>query len=74
MFKQIQNPFRVVCPKARKNFISYSYVLHKFVQLLGFDEFKSCFPLLKDRNKLHQTDLIWKGICKILGWKFIKSI
>ena len=74
MFKQIQNPFRMVCPKARKNFISYSYVLHKFVQLLGFDEFKSCFPLLKDRNKLHQTDLIWKGICKILGWKFIKSI
>ena len=74
MFKQIQVPFREVCPKNRKNFLSYYYILHKFVELLELDEFKYYFPLLKDKNKLYQTDLIWKGICKILNWQFIKSI
>ena len=74
MFKEIQAPFMEVCPKTRKNFLNYSYVLHKFVELLGLDEYKIYFPLLKDREKLHQTDMIWKKICEKLGWHFIKSI
>ena len=74
MFKEIQGPFMEVCPKNRKNFLSYSYVLHKFVELLDLDEYKLCFPLLKSREKLHQQDLIWKNICKKLNWHYIKSI
>ena len=74
MFKEIQGPFMEVCPKWRKNFLNYSYVLHKFVELLSLDEYKVYFPLLKDREKLHQTDMIWKKICEKLGWHFIKSI
>ena len=71
---KIQIPFIKHCPKDRKNFLSYSYVLHKFVELLGLDEYKICFPLLKSREKLHQQDKIWKGICNILRWEFIRSI
>tara|TARA_B100000780_G_scaffold250841_2_gene197159 strand:- start:2797 stop:4032 length:1236 start_codon:yes stop_codon:yes gene_type:complete len=74
MFKEIQSPFRKVCPPDRKNFLSYYYVLHKFVELLGLDEFKSCFPLLKSREKLHDQDKIWKDICKILQWEFVRSV
>ena len=75
MFKEIQTPFAKYCPKkVRKNFLSYSYVLHKFVQLLGLDEFLSCFPLLKSREKLHQQDKIWEKICEDLKWEFIKSL
>ena len=74
MFKEIQEPFMKVCPKNRKNFLSYSYVLHKFVELLELDQYKSCFPLLKSREKLHQQDKIWKDICKILKWEYIRSI
>ena len=74
MFKEIQEPFMKGCHKNRKYFLSYSYVLHKFVELLGLDEFKELFPLLKSREKLHQQDLIWKDICKINNWMFIKSI
>ena len=74
MFKEIQGPFMEVCPKWRKNFLNYSYVLHKFVELLSLDEYKVYFPLLKDREKLHQTDMIWKKICEKIGWHFIKSI
>ena len=43
MFKEIQIPFQKHCPEDRKNFLSYSYILHKFVQLLELDEFIPCF-------------------------------
>ena len=74
MFKEIQIPFHLYCPKARKNFLSYSYVLHKFVQLLELDEYLDCFLLLKSREKLHQQDLIWEKICNYLKWEFIPSV
>jgi len=74
MFKEIQGPFIKHCPKDRKNFLSYSYVLHKFIQLLGLDEYLVNFPLLKSREKLYQQDKIWKMICQELNWEFIKSI
>jgi hypothetical protein len=74
MFKEIQIPFQNHCPSDRKNFLSYSYILHKFVQLLELDEFIPCFVLLKSREKLHQQDVIWKKICEELRWEFIPSI
>ncbi len=74
MFKEVQAPFMKYCPKDRVNFLSYSYVLYKFVELLELDEFLSSFPLLKSREKLHQQDQIWKRVCEDLGWEFIKSL
>lgn len=74
MFKEIQIPFHKYCPPNRKNFLSYSYVLHKFVQLLELDEYLKCFMLLKSREKLHQQDQIWKNICSHLKWQYIPSI
>ena len=35
MFNDIQEPFETAKPSTRKNFLSYGFVLHKFVQLLG---------------------------------------
>ncbi len=74
MFKEIQVPFLKFSPLNRKNFLSYSYVIHKFIQLLKQDEFLKFFPLLKSREKLHQQEQIWKKICDDLGWQFIRSI
>lgn len=45
MFKMIQAPFLRHAPTERKNFLSYSYVLHKMCQLLGRDEYLSSFSL-----------------------------
>ena len=56
------------------NFLSYSYVLHKFVQLLELDDFLPCFMLLKSREKLQQQDQIWKKICEYLKWQYIPSL
>lgn len=74
MFKEAQEPFTIYCPKDRKNFLSYSYTLHKFCQLLELDDFLPCFPLLKSRDKLKEQDRIWKQICSYLGWQFISSL
>ena len=74
MFKEIQGPFIKHSPKNRKNFLSYSYVLHKFLEILEEDEYIKYFPLLKSREKLYQQELIWENICADLSWQFIKSI
>jgi len=74
LFKEIQIPFMNNCPPNRKNFLSYSYVLHKFCELLEFDHLLEYFPLLKSREKLHIQDLIWSQICKDLKWQFIPSL
>ena len=74
MFNQIQEPFEKYCPKTRKNFLSYSYTLYKFFQLLDKNEYLVYFPLLKSREKLFEQENIWKDICKELNWKFIKCI
>ena len=82
MFNEIQQPFMEICDKykvqnnkqKRANFLSYSYVLNKLVELLGLYELKEYFPLLKSRDKLHEQEQIWKYICNKLDWPFIRSI
>lgn len=74
LFDKIQEPFDKYCPKTRKNFLSYSYTIHKFCQLLGKDDYLIYFPLLKSREKLFEQEKIWKNICNHLGWKFKASV
>ena len=74
MFKDIQKPFSECCPPNRKNFLSYAYVIRKFLQLLSEDKYIPYFPLLKSREKLYQQDCIWKCITKKLNWDYIPSI
>lgn len=74
MFRNIQGPFLKHCPKDRKNFLSYSYVLYKFFQILGLHEYLKYFPLLKSREKLYVQDQIWRKICKELNYEIIPSL
>lgn len=74
MFMEIQEPFERVCPKNRKNFLSYNYVLYKFCEILNEVEIMNFFPLLKSREKLYQQDCIWKQICIIKNWEFFLSV
>jgi len=74
MFKHIQTPFVKNQPVQRKNFLSYSFVLNKFLQLLDKDEYLVYFPLLKSRDKLAAQDKIWCKICEEVGWQFIPSL
>jgi len=74
MFKEIQFSFVKHCPKKRSNFLSYSYVLYKFCELLELDDYLPCFPLLKSREKLYMQDKIWAKICEDMAWEFIRTV
>lgn len=74
MFRQIQDIFDQVCPNNRTNFLSYSYLLRKLLELLGEDEHKVYFRLHKSREKIYQHDKVWQKICKLLNWAFYRTI
>lgn len=74
MFRQIQDIFEEVKPDTRINFISYSYLLYKCLELLHQDEHLKYFKLHKARIKIYEHDQIWKKICKKLDWEFMKTI
>jgi predicted nucleic acid-binding Zn-ribbon protein len=73
MFIEIQPSFQKHCPAGRSNFLSYSYVLYKFCELLELDEYLPNFPVLKNRDKLFCQDKIWQQICADLHWQFLRS-
>jgi hypothetical protein len=60
MFEEIQVPWEMF--KDRKNFFSYPYILHKFCQILGLNDYLHYFPLLKKRELIYKQDIIWKKI------------
>ena len=74
MFQEIQAPFLLYCPDDRRNFLSYAYIIYKFLELLELDEYKVHFQLLKSRDRLIAHDQIWKKICDYLQWEFIQSV
>jgi hypothetical protein len=81
MFQQIQKPYEKYKPQGRKNFLSYSYCIHKLFQILGLHEFSKYFPLLKSVDKLRQQDDIFKKIVaemseqdKSVKWVFYPSV
>lgn len=74
MFMEIQAPFKSHQPKGRKSFLIYSFILHKFCQLLNLDNFLVRYPYLKNRTRLKEYDQVWKLICADVNYEFIPSI
>jgi hypothetical protein len=73
MFIKIQEPWELYKHADRKNFLSYSYVLHKFCELLELDHLLEYFSLHKVPEKIMENDNIWEKICKVLQWEYISS-
>ena len=71
MFVAMQPCFDRHCPKNRKNFLSYNYVLYRCFHLLGLTHMLGAFSLLKGKDKLALADEIFEKICADLGWKFV---
>jgi hypothetical protein len=74
LFMEIQSPYAKTCPDYRVNFLNYYYVLYKFCELLGEDQFLEDIPMLKDREKLIEQDETWKKMCIELNWEFIATV
>jgi len=74
MFERVQVPFeKMVMGKTRQNMLSYSYLIHKFLQILGLDEFLPYFPLLVSQDKIQIQDSLWKILCEEVQFEFIRS-
>ena len=73
-FMEIQYPYAKHCPDYRVNFLHYYYVLYKLFELLGQRHYLEEIPMLKDREKLIEQDVIWKKICRDLDWEFIATV
>jgi|LakMenE01Jun11ns_1017448.scaffolds.fasta_scaffold9911981_2 hypothetical protein len=74
LFMEIQSPYAKTCPDYRVNFLNYYYVLFKFCELLGEEQYLDSIPLLKDREKLIEQDETWKKMCIELDWEFIPTV
>lgn len=74
MFRLIQEPWELYKQDNRKNFLPYSYVLHKFCLIKGLDNLLPSFRLLKSPRNLKDHERVWKNICKHLNWQFIPSL
>ncbi len=80
MFKMTEKPFKLYKPKARDNYLNYSYVLHKLFLIKSKIDSNpkmainaQYFKLLKSRDKLKKQDTTWKMICKYNNWPFQSS-
>lgn len=77
MFMATQAPFekwKAILAPDRKNYLSYSYLLYKFCELRGWNNFLPYFALLKGQDKLGKQDQIFKKICEDLNWEFRASM
>ena len=74
LFMEIQEPYSKFCPKDRVNFLNYYYTIYKLCELLDQTQFLPYFPMLIDREKKIEQDVIWKKICNHLNWEYIPTI
>ena len=74
LFTDLQAPYSKFCPDDRVNFLNYYYTAYKLCELLGEETYLPFFPMLKDKEKRIEQDVIWKKICEELDWEFIHTI
>jgi hypothetical protein len=74
LFIEIQKPWSYFCPANRTNFFNYTYPLYQLCVLLDQTQYLPYIPLLKDRDKQIEADLIWKKICKYLDWVYYPTV
>ena len=71
MFVKMSKPFEKFCPKNRKNFLSYNYVLFRCFHILGPNHMLAIVALLKGKEKLLIQDETFQKIAEYLGWPFV---
>jgi len=74
LFIEIQKPWAVHCPANRTNFFNYTYTLYQLCVLLDQTQYLPYIPMMKDREKQLEQDMIWKKVCNDLDWQFIPSV
>ena len=74
LFIEIQKPWAVHCPPNRTNFFNYTYTLHQLCVLLDQTQYLPFIPMMKDREKQLEQDMIWKKVCNDLDWEYFATV
>jgi len=74
LFIEIQQPWAIHCPANRTNFFNYTYTLYQLCVLLGQTQYLPFIPMMKDREKQLEQDMIWKKLCGDLDWEFFPTV
>ena len=74
LFIEIQKPWAVHCPPNRTNFFNYTYTLYQLCTLLDQTQYLPYIPMMKDREKQLEQDMIWKKVCGDLDWEFFPTV
>lgn len=74
LFIEIQQPWAVHCPPNRTNFFNYTYTLHQLCVLLDQMQYLPYIPMMKDREKQLEQDMIWKKVCNDLDWEYFPTV
>ena len=74
LFIEIQKPWALHCPANRTNFFNYTYTLYQLCVLLDQTQYLPYIPMMKDREKQLEQDMIWKKVCNDLDWEFFPTV
>jgi hypothetical protein len=74
LFIEIQQPWAIFCPITRTNFFNYTYILCQLCVLLDQKQYLPYIPMMKDRIKQLEQDMIWKKVCNYLDWEYFPTI
>jgi hypothetical protein len=74
LFIEIQKPWAMHCPPNRRNFFNYTYTLYQLCVLLDQTQYLPYIPMMKDREKQLDQDMIWKKVCMELDWEFFPTV
>ena len=74
LFIEIQKPWATHCPANRTNFFNYTYTLYQLCVLLDQTQYLPYIPMMKDREKQLEQDMIWKLVCNDLDWEFFPTV
>jgi ribosomal protein L37AE/L43A len=74
LFIEIQKPWAIHCPANRTNFFNYTYTLYQLCVLLDQVQYLPYIPMMKDREKQLEQDMIWKKVCMELDWEFFATV
>ena len=74
LFIEIQKPWAVHCPPNRTNFFNYTYTLYQLCVLLDQTQYLPFIPMMKDREKQLEQDMIWKKVCHDLDWEYFATV
>lgn len=74
LFIEIQKPWALHCPPNRTNFFNYTYTLYQLCVLLDQTQYLPYIPMMKDREKQLEQDMIWKKVCNDLDWEYFPTV